>query len=182
MPWRFVADGAASKISADSCIVTQITEGWSLILTNLVTVEDGVPVRGRFLVVSGSGVFPLLGMYIGAVTQKPNLDLNEGHSDSSYDYAHFMAMFSGSLWGHNKNGSDFQSYNCIKLQDTITVEVQSGPQGYVRFWKNGKRFGGEWSCNISGPLVIAVQMREKGQSFQLLPDESTAAAGRIKQP
>lgn len=138
-------------------------------MSNLVATAGGVAIYGEFKVISGDSDDGLV-VFIGAVLQKDGLDLNKSHVNSDNDEAYFMSLDDGSLYCNCKNGSDKQGYGCVKAGDRIGVLVKAGPEGFVRFYKNSKAFGGTFSGPIESPVAIAVQIGpfSEGVSLELL--------------
>ena len=80
-------------------------------------------------------------------------------------------MYGGGLVGCGKDCSDMQGINAIKVGDKIGVLAKAGDHGYVRFFRNGKEFGGGFRDSaIKGPLVIAVQTFNPGDCYEIVPN------------
>ena len=129
-------------------------------------------------------------MYIGAVVQKQDLDLNKNHALKDNDGAYFMHLYDGGLFGSGKRHSDREGLGTVKVGDRVGVLAKVGEQGFVRYFHNSKELGpgfrpGEdikdWQGNPTGeilgpiksPLVIAAQTCYPGHSFELIQDAQT---------
>jgi len=155
----------------------------SLSLTNLVADATTGPVYAEFRVLSGRERDESVCSFIGAVVQKPDLKLNGWHNSSSNMEAYFLDMLKGGPIGQGDwtQPDEGGGHNSVKVGDTLGVMVQVGTAGFVRFYKNGKKWGGNFKAApkrpIKSPLVIAVHSMDKGLSYELLPD-ATRPAGK----
>jgi len=154
----------------------------SLSLTNVVADDTTGPVYAELRVLSGREKDGAVCSFIGAIVMKPDLRLNGWHNSSSNMEAYFLDMRKGGPigqgdWTEPNEGGGFNSF---KVGDTLGVLVRVGPEGFVRFFKNGKKWGGNFKATpkrpIKSPLVIVVHSMDKGLSYELLPD-ATAPAG-----
>ena len=57
------------------------------------------------------------------------------------------------------NGGDSHGYGCVL--------VKAGPNGFVRFYKNGEAFGRTFSGPSKSTVVVVVQMFHDGVSLEL---------------
>ena len=174
---HFVSAGDATAIfGPGSCTITQQNIEYSLCMTDLVATASGGAVYGEFKVLSGDK-FGRVSAAFGAVVPKDGLDLDKRHTDPDNDEAYFMDLFDGCLYGSNEWGSGPQGDDCVAVGDRIGVLVKAGPEGFVRFYKNGEAFGGTFSGPIKSPVVVVVNMWRKGVSLELLPNAVAPDAG-----
>ena len=143
----------------------------------MVATAGGGAVYGEFKILNGrDGDGDVCGC-LGAVVQKDGLDLNESHTAHNNDEAYFMDLFDGCLYGSNEWGSDPLGDRCVAVGDRFGVLVKAGPEGFVRFYKNGEAFGGTFSGPIKSPVVVVVNMWSKSVSLELLPNAVAPDAG-----
>lgn len=153
----------------------------SLSLTNLIADATTGPVYAEFRVLSGRERDESVCSFIGAVVQKPDLRLNGWHNSSSNMEAYFLDMLKGGPIGQGDwtQPDEGGGHNSFKVGDTLGVMVQVGTAGFVRFYKNGKKWGGNFKAApkrpIKSPLVIVVHSMDKGLSYELLPDATRPA-------
>jgi hypothetical protein len=119
-------------------------------------------------------------IFVGAV--RPGLDHGKNHCRTNGAYCIFGG--DGSLFGNGKTNADKQG-GCAK-GDRIGVLLDLDA-GWLRIYRNGKRCGPGFTEGVTGPLVRAVQLFNKGDKATVLPggvapaeselDTESAAAG-----
>merc|ERR1712232_335659 len=136
---QFIKTGDRANISKGGpCMVTQNAGGTNVTLTNItVDGSSSSPVYAEFKV--GDDV-PVQDMCIGAVVQKPELDLGMCRSNGNDDEAYFMHLGDSGLYGSGKDGDDYQGER-IAIGDRVGVLVKTGAEGFIRFFRNGNEYG-----------------------------------------
>jgi hypothetical protein len=105
-------------------------------------------------------------LFIGI--SRPNLDPTGGYWGGHCTDGWFMHAQNGSLWGNGKlSGDEAGDY---KQGDRVGMLLDLD-NGSLRFFKNGVQHGpGYPAGSVTGPVVAAVQMRNKDASVRLLPN------------
>jgi hypothetical protein len=99
---------------------------------------------------------------------RPNLDPTGCYSSGDSTDGWFIEANSGSLWGNGKRNDD--AAGLYKQGDRVGVLLNLD-NGSLRFFKNGVQHGPGYAAgSVTGPVVAAVQMYDKDQSVQLLPN------------
>jgi hypothetical protein len=98
---------------------------------------------------SGSCAF-----FVGAV--RPGLDHDKAHQNSNDAYSIFTA-----------DGTDEQG-KFFALGDRVGVLLDLNA-GWLRFYRNGMRYGPGYTEGVTGPLVRAAEMQFKGSVLTALP-------------
>ena len=173
---KFLKCGSAMKISGpDALTVTQQKDSnWGLATGNVVVGEEGGLTRAYFelRIDSGSSANGSLSLFcIGAVREGLNHDTYHYNSNNAW----FLNMDYGGLDGNGKNNSDKQGEGSIKVGDRVGVLIDTEGEGRVLFFKNGEQFGPGFVGDVSGRLVLGVQMGNKGCQCTLLPDAKEPA-------
>jgi hypothetical protein len=109
------------------------------------------------------------GIMVGAA--RPGVDHDEFQHSGSNTY--FIAGFSGGLFGNFKINADPQG--ALLQGDRVGVMLDLDA-GWMRFFRNGKRFGPGYTSGVTGPLVRAAQLLGKGDTVTVLPG-ATAPEG-----
>jgi hypothetical protein len=82
--------------------------------------------------------------------------------------AWIMYCCSGSLCGNGKEGSDEAGAYAEGDRVGMLIDLDKGS---LQFFKNGVKHGPGWGAgSVTGPVVLAMQMNEIGQSGRLLAD------------
>jgi len=102
-------------------------------------------------------------MHIGVT--RPDLDLETYHYDA--DNAWYFYAGRGTLYGQGKDNESPQGR--LAVGDRVGVLLNLD-EGWLRFYVNGKVFGPGFPSGVTGPVVIAVQLRDVGHQVLLLPD------------
>ena len=96
---------------------------------------------------------------------RPDLDLETQHHLT--DNAWYLFAHTGGLYGQGKNNESPQGK--LAVGDRVGVLLNLD-EGWLRFYVNGKVFGPGFPSGVTGPVVIAVELRDVGQQVLLLPD------------
>ena len=94
--------------------------------------------------------------YIGVVghttvTDHPLIGKPDGDDTTTY----LVNLMDGALVGNGKHDSDPHNDFVVKIGDRFRVDIQVGPNGFVRFFKNDEPFGC-FEGDVKGPLVPVV--------------------------
>ena len=112
-------------------------------------------------------------LYVGIV--KTGLD-HDKHQQSSDNKAWFLGASYGSLYGNGTNGKeDYDAQGKLNVGDRVGVLVdldggEGGDGGSVRFFVNGSEYGPGYKSGVKGPVVLAVEIYDKGPVVTLLHD------------
>ena len=112
-------------------------------------------------------------LYVGIV--KTGLD-HDKHQQSSDNNAWFLGASYGSLYGNGTNGKeDYDAQGKLNVGDRVGVLVdldggEGGDGGSVRFFVNGSEYGPGYKSGVKGPVVLAVEIYDKGPVVTLLHD------------
>ena len=114
-------------------------------------------------------------MLIGAV--RPELDHDKDHINSKGTY--FMWTGNGSLCGSGKGDSNGQPQGKYRQGDRVGMLLDLDA-GWLRFYRNGERWGPGYTKGVTGPLVRAAEVRTQGCAVTALsgavaPDGAGAA-------
>ena len=113
-----------------------------------------------FTVISGDYLSPAgtecCFAYIGVVGHTTVTDhpLN-GKPDGDDTTTYLVNLMDGALVGNGNHDSDPHYDFVVKIGDRFRVDIQVGPTGFVRFFKNDEPFGG-FEGDVKGPLVPVV--------------------------
>ena len=163
-------------VPGDLVVERTSSDGTYRLATGTVVVggEDGVR-EGYFEVeLTTDGSRGMSGIHVGIV--KTGLYLETGHYYSNN--AWYLNAHDGSLYGNGKDDADAQGK--LKVGDRVGVLVdldggEGGEGGSVRFFVNGSEYGPGFKSGVLGPVVLGVEMWQKGASVTLLPDAQPPA-------
>jgi hypothetical protein len=99
---------------------------------------------------------------VGAV--RPGLDHNKDHHDTNDAY--YIFGYDGSLFGNGKQYADEQGGFAKGDRIGVLLDLDAG---WLRYYRNDKRFGPGFTEGVTGPLVRAVQLYYKGDKATALP-------------
>jgi hypothetical protein len=108
-------------------------------------------------------------IYFGAA--RPGLDHCRGHAETLN--AWYISGEDGSLHGPGKRGHCAQGMRFTE-GDRIGVMLDLDA-GWVRFYRNGRRCGPGFTHGVTGPLVPAVEIIEKGDAVAAAPPRAEDA-------
>jgi hypothetical protein len=110
---------------------------------------------------------------------RPNLDPRGRYFDRNCTDGWCIQAASGALWGNGKDlhtaYDDGDAAGGYKQGDRVGVLLDFNI-GSLRFFKNGVQHGpGYPAGSVTGPVVAALQMIDRGQSVRLLPNAEAPA-------
>jgi hypothetical protein len=127
---------------------------------------------GSFEVELGGNSTNLNGLYIGAI--EPSLASDCNRSQAFSLHAHYLSVCTGRIFRNSANAPEDRNPDArmCNLGDRVGVLIQlEGPEGgKVSFFVNRKKISSEVTGNVTGPLVLGVQMLCPGQEVTLIPD------------
>ena len=99
---------------------------------------------------------------------RPNLDPTGEYWRRECTDGWFIHAYEGSLWGNGKHSAD--EAGDYKQGDRVGMLLDLD-NGSLRFFRNGAEHGPGYAAgSVTGPVVHAVQMRQKDESVRLLPN------------
>jgi hypothetical protein len=169
--WRWTTCGSFMTLSGDGLVAAVGSESWQLATGGEVMTEGRrywevaltKLVRGSILV--------------GAT--RPGLDHNKKHYENNGAY--FINAADGALWGNGKEDEDPQG--ALEKGDRIGVLLDLDA-GWLRFYRNRKRYGPGFTHGVTGPLVRATQFFSNVSIVTALPgaDIAPGGAGAVDEP
>ena len=157
--------GEPTEDSLDYQLVTggePMTEGrhyWEVEITKGDAAEGGVP----------DCYF-----HVGAV--RPGLDHDQQGSWAWFSGpttdAYYIETAEGSLYGNGKYNEDAQGGFAEGDRVGVLLDLDAG---WLRFYRNGKRWGGGFAEGVTGPLVRAAELHDAGAVLTALPGAVAAA-------
>jgi hypothetical protein len=158
--WQTFAEGHVT-LTEGGAVATQTQGGYYTLTTTGTELTEGkhyweVELLSRNM----SGIF------IGI--SRPNLDPTGAYYHGHCTDGWFIYANGGSLCGNGKAFSNRAGE--YKQGDRVGVLLDLN-NGSLRFFKNGVQHGLGYSAgSVAGPVVAAVQMRDKDSSVRLLPN------------
>jgi hypothetical protein len=167
--WRWDACGSKITLSEDGLAATsEHVIGYQL-------VTGGSPMtEGRHYWEVEFTARPRPDVMVGAV--RPGLDHDKEHEHSNDAY--YITGYTGSLCGNGKSYTDPQGMFATGDRIGVLLDLDAG---WMRIYRNGKRCGPGFTEGVTGPLVRAAQLCDKGDKLTVLPGavapEGTGDAG-----
>jgi hypothetical protein len=97
---------------------------------------------------------------------RPNLNPAGRYNEQNSTDGWFMHAYNGVLYGNGKDYDD--KAGSYKQGDRVGVLLDLNI-GSLRFFKNGVQYGSSYSAgSVTGPVVAALQMGNRGSSVRLL--------------
>jgi hypothetical protein len=149
--WRWEGCGSEITLSGDGLVATKSKSGYHL-------ATGGSPMtEGRHFweVEHCEG-----NAFVGAV--RPGLDHDNSHQLSNDAY--FISRTTGALCGNGKRYADPQGF-AAGGRFGVLLDLDAG---WMRFFRNGERFGPGFTEGVTGPLVRAAQLGH-GAKVTVLP-------------
>ena len=113
---------------------------------------------------------------VGAV--RPGLDHDKKHFDTNDAY-HIYGV-SGGLFGNGKYNSDRQGKFAKGDRIGVLLDLDAG---WLRYYRNDKRYGPGFTEGVTGPLVRAAQFYNTGNKVTVLPGAvAPEGAGAADEP
>ena len=172
-PWSWAQSGTEIMISGSKMLATKIdtsTKGLGHLVTGGDVMTQGrhyweVKLTAGSISKSPGEDQPQICTFIGAT--RPGLDHNSSHSKATGAY--YIAGYNGS-----KCGSGAQTIDHGHKQGACTVGDHIGvlldlDLGWIRFFRNGERFGPGYTEGVTGPLVRAAEIFNTG-AVTVVPD------------
>jgi hypothetical protein len=167
----FWEDCGSEMVLGDGGLVATVQRGvsdWQL-------VSGGAPMfAGRhYWELSFTSSFLL----VGAV--RPGLDHNHSHQRSNDAY--FIFGCTGSLYGDGKDTAG-EPQGKFTTGDRVGVLLDLD-EGWIRFYRNGKRIGPGFTEGVTGPLVRAAHLHGMGTLVRVVPGAvAPEGAGAVDEP
>jgi hypothetical protein len=160
--WRTFAVDSVT-LSEGGAVVTQtIDYQWTLTTTETELTEGKHYWEVELLPRDVGGISSYIGI------SRPNLDATEKYVASNCTDGWFINTYNGCLYGNDKEGDD--EAGDYKEGDRVGVLLDLD-NASIRFFKNGIQNGvGYPAGSVTGPVVPAVQIRNRNTSVRLLPD------------
>jgi hypothetical protein len=116
-------------------------------------------------------------LFVGAV--RPGLDHDKNHYDGSDAYSIFGA--NGSLNGNGKIDADPQGELVTGDHIGVLLDLDAG---WMRFYRNGKRWGPGYTEGVTGPLVRAAMqprahVQQSGETWRGMEETVTVLPGAV---
>jgi hypothetical protein len=109
---------------------------------------------------------------------RPGLDHNKSHHDTNDAY--YIYGDNGSLYGNGKADTDVQGKFAKGDRIGVLLDLDAG---WLRIYRNGKRCGPGFTEGVTGPLVRAVNLFNKGDKATALPGAvAPEGAGAADEP
>jgi hypothetical protein len=162
--WRWDAHGSVITLSEDGLVATKNTTGWQLVTGGSPMTEGRHYWEVEYTSADATGV----AVMVGAV--RPGLDHDEDHADGND--AHFIHGYNGSLFGNGKQHADPQGEFATGDRIGVLLDLDAG---WLRYYRNGERYGPGFTEGVTGPLVRATELFD-GDKVTVLPG-AVAPAG-----
>jgi hypothetical protein len=157
--WRWDACGSEITLSEDGLVATKnVQGGWQLVTSCLPMTEGRHYWEVEFTAADASRVM----FMVGAV--RPGLDHDKYHHDGNDAY--FIGGQSGGLLGNGKSRADPQGGFATGDRIGVLLDLDAG---WLRIYRNGMRCGPGFTEGVTGPLVRAAQLLDKGDKMTVLP-------------
>jgi hypothetical protein len=154
--WCWTTCGSGAELSGQGLVATNVKGDFQLV-TGISPMTEG---RHYWEVEINDGRRG--GFMVGAA--RPGVDHDALDSDSD---TYCIWGFTGGLYGNGKLNADPQG-ELLQQGDRIGVLLDLDA-GWMRFYRNGKRFGPGYTSGVTGPLVRAAQLLQRGIKVTVLP-------------
>jgi hypothetical protein len=170
--WLWTECGSNMALSGNGLVATVGTgDGWQL-------VTGGEPMtEGRhYWEVEMTKWVSYDNCMVGAV--RPGLDHDKDHFYTNDAY--LIDACDGALCGNGKRGSDEQGKFAEGDRVGVLLDLDAG---WLRFYLNGKRCGPGFTEGVTGPLLRAAHVYNKGDMLTVLPGAvAPEGAGSADEP
>jgi hypothetical protein len=156
--WRWDACGSGMALSEDGLVATKNTDGHQLVTGGSPMTEG----RHYWEVEHTPADAAEIWFMVGAV--RPGLDHDKDHFISNDAY--FIHGYDGALCGNGKSFADPQGGFATGDRIGVLLDLDAG---WLRMYRNGKRYGPGFTEGVTGPLVRAVQLYHAGDMVTVLP-------------
>jgi hypothetical protein len=169
--WRWDECGSDIALSGEGLVATMDEDGDQL-------VTCGAPMtEGRhYWEVELTWTAGYCGIMVGAV--RPGLDHDEDHCTTNDAYCIYGD--NGGLYGNGKADDDEQGGFAKGDRIGVLLDLDAG---WLRVYRNDKRCGPGFTEGVTGPLVRAVRLFNKGDKATVLPGAvAPEGAGAADEP
>jgi hypothetical protein len=170
--WRWDECGSKITLSGEGLVATKDEDGDQL-------VTGGSPMtEGRHyweveLTLTGG----YCEIFVGAV--RPGLDHGKGDHDDTND-AYYIYGNNGGLYGNGKSFAHRQGDFAKGDRIGVLLDLDAG---WLRLYRNDKRCGPGFTEGVTGPLVRAAKLFDKGDTVTALPGAvAPEGAGAADEP
>jgi hypothetical protein len=165
--WRTFAEGGVT-LSEGGAVATQTSGGSYTLTTTGTELTEGKHYWEVELLSESMGCI-MVGI------SRPNLNPAGRYNERTCTDGWFIHSLSGSLFGNGKDHNNSNAAGPYKQGDRVGVLLDLNI-GSLRFFKNGVQHGpGYTAGSVTGPVVAALQMANRGQSVRLLPNAKAPA-------
>jgi hypothetical protein len=157
--WCWTQCGGSVTLSADGLVATKDTAGRQL------TTGGPLMTEGRHyweVEVPWAGTVCLAYAMLGAV--RPGLDHDKCYNTSNDAY--YIDGGSGGLFGNGKLRAEATGKFAKADRVGVLLDLDAG---WMRFYRNGQRWGAGFTEGVTGPLVRAAEFYNKGDKATALP-------------
>jgi hypothetical protein len=166
--WRWAACGDFMELGGDALLLTMAGSGDEY---DLATGGDPMTEGRHYWEVELMECQNDCAMHLGAV--RPGLKHSaQGHSDT--DDAYFIYGGNSSLFGNGRLGEEEQGRLAKGDRVGCLLDLDAG---WLRFYLNGTRCGPGFVEGVTGPLVRAVELFDKGDAVRALPGAAAPRTG-----
>ena len=159
--WQWTECGDISVISEGGLLATvENLSPHSCLVTCDLPMTDGRHYWEVELAQEGNRSF-----YIGAVP--PGLNYNYHHMHDAGVY--YLETCGGVLWGSGKSNRNNHGHGILAKGDRIGCLLDLDA-GWLRYYRNGHRFGPGFTSGVTGPLLRAVELSAKGTAVKIVAD------------
>jgi hypothetical protein len=170
--WRWTACGGGMALSEDGLVATKTAADYAYRL-----VTGGEPMtEGRHYWEVELTKFGAHSCMLGAV--RPGLDHDKIHFNTNDAY--LIDAADGCLYGNGKFAADEQGTFAEGDRIGVLLDLDAG---WLRFYRNDKRWGPGFAEGVTGPLVRAAQFARQGTKLTVLPGAvEPEGAGAAEEP
>ena len=154
--WRWEESGSNIELSGEGLVATKAVQDYK---SHLVTGGSPMTEGRHYWEVELTAGYDNL---VGAV--RPGLDHDKDHY--STNGAHFIGGINGALYGNGKDCADRQGQFAQGDRIGVLLDLDAG---WMRLYRNGERCGPGFTEGVTGPLVRAAQLGNKGDKLTVLP-------------
>jgi hypothetical protein len=156
--WRWDECGSKIALSGEGLVATKDKDGDQLVTGGSLMTEG----RHYWEVELTWTDDDYCDINVGAV--RPGLDHDKHYAQTNDAY--YIWGVNGSLFGNGKADADKQGGFAKGDRIGVLLDLDAG---WLRIYRNGKRCGPGFTEGVTGPLVRAVQLYNKGEKATVLP-------------
>jgi hypothetical protein len=154
--WRWEESGSSMALSGEGLEATKTVEDYTY---HLVTGGSPMTEGRHYWEVELTAGYDIM---VGAA--RPGLDHDKSHYNTNDAY--FIGGYYGALYGNGKFRTDPQGEFAQGDRIGVLLDLDAG---WMRLYRNGKRCGPGYTEGVTGPLVRAAQLGNKGNKLTVLP-------------